>query len=608
MEHQVPDDQRSGCSDPSVESVSQGSSGSLVRFFKQNNSKMAGSICDKGFMQCSSETYRKGITRLARKLASSIRKHDEGSARWLGDIYPSVRIEEVNSLVSQATEWPRSKGGIAIIWHPEGTQQRYVRRRESAGDKLIRKRQRRSDSPRNFERGIGQRSGTPQTTSASSEEESDSEASVSSTDSKATLEETTIGHVHIYHSCPYRHHECRCRFLRGIRLKRRTGRRTVFVRHLTTEHFCQWLFYFLRSPRRFLFLALGKISLIPEIDKIRDLQRSEEMEENSSDEEMAASLFPFDYARRQPYGTQSKDKQTFERIAAGTPESQRSIPGCNFKPSRPLQQRIENHANLVQAIKEFLCVPAYSTCELSQWMSNPLLSYFDKADPDYKRAVSTVTRTYQRLSIHDIWNLVQSAGQRTWYARRHDHYMDEEMSFNAIQMLLLHQYRTRDGVRAFLQRLYNIGERIEPKRNSMFVSGPANCGKTWFFDMVCAYYLNVGHVANFVRGEHFPLNDCVGRRVLMWNEPSIMPSAYDTVKMVAGGDPCPANVKYQGHSIIDRTPLFLTGNRFNFPNQEVWTTRMYHERWQPCPKLRKYVNYPNPMTYYHIMQEYSVIE
>src|ERR1051325_10745765 len=121
MEHQVPDDQRSGCSDPSVESVSQGSSGSLVRFFKQNNSNMAGSICDKGFMQCSSETYRKGITRLARKLASSIRKHDEGSARWLGDIYPSVRIEEVNSLVSQATEWPRSKGGIAIIWHPEGS-------------------------------------------------------------------------------------------------------------------------------------------------------------------------------------------------------------------------------------------------------------------------------------------------------------------------------------------------------------------------------------------------------------------------------------------------------------------------------------------------------
>lgn len=105
----------------------------------------------------------------------------------------------------------------------------------------------------------------------------------------------------------------------------------------------------------------------------------------------------------------------------------------------------------------------------------------------------------------------------------------------------------------------------------------------------------MGHVANFVRGEHFPLNDCVARRVLYWNEPSIMPSAYDTVKMLTGGDPCPANVKYQGHSTITRTPLVITSNSDGYFTDDAFQERVLRLSWKPCSFLKKYTLKPTPI-------------
>lgn len=107
-------------------------------------------------------------------------------------------------------------------------------------------------------------------------------------------------------------------------------------------------------------------------------------------------------------------------------------------------------------------------------------------------------------------------------------------------------------------------------------------------------------------GEHFPLNDCVQRRLIVWNEPSIMPSAYDTIKMLTGGDPCPANVKYQGHSVIARTPVIFTSNKNCFPNTEVWKQRIFFEKWQSCPELKAIKKYPNPRTYASLMTQCEI--
>ena len=139
----------------------------------------------------------------------------------------------------------------------------------------------------------------------------------------------------------------------------------------------------------------------------------------------------------------------------------------------------------------------------------------------------------------------------------------------------------------------------------MFIVGKPNSGKTWFIDMVAAFHLNIGNVKNVVRGQNFPFNDCINRRMLIWNEPSIMPSGFDSVKMLAGGDPCPTSIKYQGDGTITRTPLVFTSNKNIFSiNDSVWTSRMYFESWEPCSLLKDINGYPHPMTFKYLIDKY----
>uniref|UniRef100_T1KBZ7 Parvovirus non-structural protein 1 helicase domain-containing protein n=1 Tax=Tetranychus urticae TaxID=32264 RepID=T1KBZ7_TETUR len=99
--------------------------------------------------------------------------------------------------------------------------------------------------------------------------------------------------------------------------------------------------------------------------------------------------------------------------------------------------------------------------------------------------------------------------------------------------------------------------------------------------MVASYYLNVGHVKDFVRGQNFPLNDCDNRRILIWNELSIMPSAYDTVKMLTEGDPFPASVKHRNDATILKTAIIFTAN-----NNKL------------CDSLKQIDGCPHPLSYY----------
>lgn len=538
------------------------------------SSQVAEELQHQGSVQSSNQTVRERLRGLSRRIATAIRDHAKGSTRWLGDIRQSCRLEEAKQLAEQANQFKRSEGVIAIIWHPEGHSGRHFRRRrgEAPGD--------------------------------TSEESCDSD------ESGAEYEETEVGHVHIYHTCRFNGSYCRCRFLRGLRLKRRHGRRPIRSSDVNEKHCNLWLQYFLRAPRRFLHLAIGEVDALSEIHQIGDLRRSEEVQEESSDAEMEDGLFPRVDARRKPLSNRGKqeDERGSEDSEATNASTSSIIPGGSFRASGALKQRIAAHRKLVRAIEDFVCVPFYSTCELSQWLQNPELSFFDKADPDYKRAVSTVSRKIQHLNCHQIMTLVtRVTANPVWYARTDSHYLPPDVSLTMCIRLLEEQYG-QDSIGEFLQRLMHICEKVEPKRNTMLILGPPNCGKTWFFDMVCAFYLNVGHIANFVRGEHFPLNDCIGRRILMWNEPSIMPSAFDTVKMITGGDPCPANVKYQGHSVISRTPLIMTGNNRVFPDTEVWTSRVYTEHWHQAPFLKDVRGYPVPTTLYKLFKLYGVIE
>lgn len=342
--------------------------------------------------------------------------------------------------------------------------------------------------------------------------------------------------------------------------------------------------------------------------KARSLRQPEGREEDPVDGIMEGSEFPSEELCRNANeeSEQPEDPEAHRRPPKrARPGFQRALSeGSGSSPDVLWKKKMREFNQLSDAIRYFMTVPLNAACDQREWLDNPKLCYYGREDPDYKRATSAVQRTLTDTNFTQIKEIMENTPGALWYARSPNHYMSRTESYKWIHKLLLFQYGDNLGVANFVTKLYAITEKVRQKKNTMSVVGPANCGKSWFFDMVVAFYINVGHVANFVRGQNFPLNDCINRRILYWNEPSIMPSGYESLKMLAGGDPCPASVKYQGGVTIPRTPLIMTSNHDVFPNSEVWTTRVYKEFWKPCPLLKEAPGYPSPWAFVELVENY----
>lgn len=135
----------------------------------------------------------------------------------------------------------------------------------------------------------------------------------------------------------------------------------------------------------------------------------------------------------------------------------------------------------------------------------------------------------------------------------------------------------------------------------------AKCGEKFFYRFSLAFYFNYGQIANFNRFQQFPLQDCVKRRILYWNEPNFEPSSTETLKLILGGDNCPAKIKYMGDKIITRTPVIITSNEDVFPNTDAFICRMKRYYWKQAPYLQNYKKKPYPLCLYHLFKYYNII-
>lgn len=373
------------------------------------------------------------------------------------------------------------------------------------------------------------------------------------------------GHIHVYHDCPYTSRTCRCGFLRGFRVKRRRHRHNATVHTANTIDFWyKWVQYYTKEPRRCIFMEIGGMDYCGEIYRIKGMEQSgDSTPEKTNGLVEGSCILCEDISDNSThiFENPAKDRESIERITASTSKGSEPISRSLFKPSSELKKKQFNHAQLLEIMKNFLCVPFESSCHLIQWVSDPYLAMFDSRNLQYQLAVNVLLRLTANLPFNELLKLHKNATHPVYYSRNPDHYLPIDKSIDIITQLLNHQFNNDNQlIQEFITTLYNVLEKRLPKMNSVYIVGPASAGKTYFIMMVCAFYLNVGHVKNFVRGQNFPLNDCGNRRVLIWNEPSIMPSAFDTVKMLSGGDPCPAAVKYQGDTTIPKTPLLFTAN------------------------------------------------
>ena len=420
-------------------------------------------------------------------------------------------------------------------------------------------------------------------------------------------ETSETGHAHLFHRCLYYGSYCRCRVLRNYNIKRRRSRFTPDFSEAQSTYFWQtWFNYFLQKPRNILYLEIAGMDYRDTICRLKNLQPpigTTGEEPNGDVEGSWPACQSIGRNKNIESDSDSTDRAMSQAVDNSIDRGNVSKARLSVVP-KGMNKRRDNLQFLLSTLEKLLVIPVESSCDTSIWLSNPDLLFFNKADPDYKKACSAFLRKTQFLSFDSILKIHTSTDVLgIYYQRSTDYYYNLEDSFKYVEQLLTFQYG--DKVKEFVRSLYDVTEKITPKKNTISIRGPANCGKSWFADMVSSFYLNIGHVKNFVRGTSFPLHDCVNRRILLWNEPSIAPSQYETVKMLAGGDPCPAAVKYEGDGKITRTPLIITSNHSALPeNDSVWTTRCYFEVWKTAPFLKELSLYPHPLTFAKLIQKY----
>lgn len=359
-----------------------------------------------------------------------------------------------------------------------------------------------------------------------------------------------------------------------------------------------------------MYAQIGGVSELEHIREIGNLRLSEEIEEHGSDATLEGSIFSWCNANRKTIERQSKQSRTSRKRTLSSDDSgSSSFPVGIYKPDSEHQKKVLTYEKIYKCLLLLCCVPLFSACETEYWLSNVALSYHDKSCPYYRKAIRKLERLLCFKSYE--WFMKHYADPnvipkfRAITSDPSDFYYDRDTSYTVVKKLLLHQYDDDETkVKKFIQHLYNVCEKVLPKKNTMMIVGPANAGKNYFIDCISAFYLCVGYQGNFNKNTSFPFQDCVNKRIIVWNEPNIQPSSFDTVKKILGGDPCSANIKYESSSTIPRTPVLITSNVDVLPNDKIFNTRLYRVKWKAASFLKEYSKYPHPYVWSDLINEY----
>ncbi|KAF5303636.1 hypothetical protein FQA39_LY09883 [Lamprigera yunnana] len=171
-----------------------------------------------------------------------------------------------------------------------------------------------------------------------------------------------------------------------------------------------------------------------------------------------------------------------------------------------------------------------------------------------------------------------------------DYYYTLEESLLILEKVIMYQCWDDKGkfIQFFMDCLI-ICDKLKSKVNCLFIQSDPNGGKNYIMDSILHCNFHFGLVGNFNRYCSFPLMECIDKRILMWNEPSCEPSAFETLKMLLfGGDSCNVKVNYKSDTVISHTPIIILSNNDLFPRDEAFCSRMIYYKWRTYPMLKDY--------------------
>ena len=158
---------------------------------------------------------------------------------------------------------------------------------------------------------------------------------------------------------------------------------------------------------------------------------------------------------------------------------------------------------------------------------------------------------------------------------------------------------------AFTQDVFEIVNSKRPKKNSLYLCGGSNAGKSCVANSigggVCSVPLqNVGGKPSELKFAFAPV---VNGRLCVVNECTIPTDALETWLPILGGEPVMTDVKFESMQTIPRTPLIITSNKepgadLNPGSRQVHLPALLNRltvyRFSTCPELAEMHGSLNP--------------
>ena len=127
-------------------------------------------------------------------------------------------------------------------------------------------------------------------------------------------------------------------------------------------------------------------------------------------------------------------------------------------------------------------------------------------------------------------------------------------------MLKLQNYSDK-RIKFFAYSVLKILDRKNGKCNTLLLTGKPSSGKSAIAEsLVNAFFrCSRGTPDNNSRSA-FQWNDCVNKRVILWEEPRITADNVEDCKKIFGGQEHITNAKYKSGVTVPPTPVIVTSN------------------------------------------------
>jgi len=263
-------------------------------------------------------------------------------------------------------------------------------------------------------------------------------------------------------------------------------------------------------------------------------------------------------------------------------------------------------------LQRYVPTPCSLLREIRQWKEDKYLRLIPANSQGVKDGIERFHLDVMSFSVGEIYAmLTDPLACPVFGAQNGDvslYYASVPESTDVLNRFLLFQFDNDENkVKQFLDDVLCLLDKRHPKRNCMLISGPPHSGKTYVERVIKACMITHGVQKNLDRYSQFPFQNCVHRRLIVWDEPSCERSKLEDLKLLLGGVEMSVAIKHQQDAVLTRTPVLITTNSNEFlPDHEVFNSRIWRYKWKSASMLKDAPHHLHPMCLFKLMNMYNL--